>query len=584
MIGGLWLMHQSWFEMNDLKKRILNNATWIPLYACQEIDRCGKIGCVGYKAEFWGCGTIALSAESREKAHSLTWMNNGIGYESIPWIDENEGYFPSDVYKDSENGLRGIRLALCQSFEDPDEDDLILHQDFVLALGLKREGDVWVCPQEGYIEVAHLTRTSNGHPSLLEVRAEHLKDYLCARKMILSLATYRERIAIIKDSPCFTFAEDNVQENCRWRGYIQEIHEGGEPFGAKVSIFHLARNDIDESEDIPVMGEETDQNIDVTHCENNFSGELCYRISGEFWKQEIIEPAIRSPRIAHDEIPSPIFFIVDSEGHRESKNTLDMEGRWLWFSPSVISAILVYRGTCLQWYTAHTGSVRFLQSINIHFGVNQLGFINVYAKDIVYLPVWLQLIWAGYNLSPDGKVSSELLASQVRAEPAETQAPEDFLLKGIKLLNKKSVQKLGFQLIRETETMFSISEKCHRFRCINRDGLYSLAKDLARITADSIDVTSLKKILAPLKEEKWGSLKTLENYLGTIISLSEAKLIMAPLFAIYDLRLADAHLPKNDYKSQLDLLKIDEAKPSVWQGYQMLHMCVSAIYSIIEML
>jgi hypothetical protein len=167
------------------------------------------------------------------------------------------------------------------------------------------------------------------------------------------------------------------------------------------------------------------------------------------------------------------------------------------------------------------------------------------------------------------------------AAPAETQEPEDFLLKGIKALNILSIARLGFQIIRETDALFTIISKCHRFRSINLDGLYALAKDLARITADSIDSTKLQKIIVPPKGEKWGSLKSLENYLGTLVHLEESKFIMAPLFAIYDLRLADAHLPKSNYEKQYQLLNINIEQPFVWQEYQMLNSCVTTIYRII---
>lgn len=45
-------------------------------------------------------------------------------------------------------------------------------------------------------------------------------------------------------------------------------------------------------------------------------------------------------------------------------------------------------------------------------------------------------------------------------------------------------KKLGFHVIRETDSLCVILKKCHRFRSADRGGLYALAKDLARITAD----------------------------------------------------------------------------------------------------
>ena len=38
----------------------------------------------------------------------------------------------------------------------------------------------------------------------------------------------------------------------------------------------------------------------------------------------------------------------------------------------------------------------------MHFGVNALGFVNVFAKDIGFLREWEQQIWAGFNVGPEG--------------------------------------------------------------------------------------------------------------------------------------------------------------------------------------
>jgi hypothetical protein len=55
-----------------------------------------------------------------------------------------------------------------------------------------------------------------------------------------------------------------------------------------------------------------------------------------------------------------------------------------------------------------------------------LGLITVYAKDLAYLPEWQQQIWAGFNISPEGGISKELYASQVKAVAPRTLAPKIF--------------------------------------------------------------------------------------------------------------------------------------------------------------
>ncbi|MBA7556361.1 hypothetical protein ES705_49066 [subsurface metagenome] len=196
------------------------------------------------------------------------------------------------------------------------------------------------------------------------------------------------------------------------------------------------------------------------------------------------------------------------------------------------------------------------------------------------LPDWQQKIWAGYNISPEGKVSKELLASQMEAVPASTQAPEALLLKGLTMLNRLAKEKYGITIIRPHEQIPELIERSHRFRATNKDGLFALAKDLARITADSLDAKAMQKLVPPPKGTKWGSLKSLENLLATTLDPSRARAILSPLVGIYELRHADAHLSKKDIEDTFKLLNVDRKLPTIIQGYQLLNSCVSSIYEI----
>jgi hypothetical protein len=106
-----------------------------------------------------------------------------------------------------------------------------------------------------------------------------------------------------------------------------------------------------------------------------------------------------------------------------------------------------------------------------------------------------------------------------------------------------------------------------------------LAKDLARLTADSIEVKALHKIVVP-KNEKRGSLKSLERVLATRIEPDAAHNIMTPLFGVYDMRQGDAHLPSSELVETLKTLEIDLNANPVFQGYQLLHRFVICLYEI----
>jgi hypothetical protein len=220
----------------------------------------------------------------------------------------------------------------------------------------------------------------------------------------------------------------------------------------------------------------------------------------------------------------------------------------------------------------------------VHFGVNALGRVNVYAKDIGYLWEWEQQIWAGSNVGPEGCVSEELLAAQAEGRPADTQAPERFLPRAFDLLNETTTAKFGFRLFREHADFGTLLADTHRFRATDQPGLLALAKDLARLTADSIDKTAIQKIVPPPKGEKWGPLKSLEKLMAAKIGPGKAHDLFTPLFGIYELRLADAHLAGSDIDEAFSMARVDREQPFVFQGYRLLHSCVSALYSVLEVL
>jgi hypothetical protein len=579
-------VEQMWFEMPEVRRRKLANAVWIPLRAMHRIEEIGADWHAGYKSEFYGVGTLAVPTANKREAEELGWTDVGILHHHSGRVEENK-YIPADIYQDHRGALSAVHLVLDQRGNSAENSEWHLHQDFAITLGLKREGDSWVRPDEGYIEVAKLSKRADGSPSLLEVRASHLRDYLCARGMALYVTSYRDRVEVVEDASHIAWPENPVRQikaNDRWEGRVYPIHEGGMFYGEKTAVLHIARTDVDQDEDVPVFGLPTDDNVTLKSWTKEHAGRKLYRVQGELWRTEWIEPASQSPIVRGDRTPPTVFFITDAEGKLENRETLVAGGRWLWFRPEVMPALAHRRGGSLSWYTRDTGSVGCSPDYSVHFGVNSLGLINVYTKDIALLPEWQQKVWAGYNVSPEGKVSEELLASQMKADPADTHAPEEFLAKGLSKLNYVARANLGITILRQHDQVPELIAHAHRFRATDKEGLFALAKDLARLTADSIDASALQKLVSPPQGIKWRSLKSLENLLATRIDPNRARAMLGPLFGIYDLRLADAHLASQELSDALSKVNVDQNAPYVTQGYQLLHACVSSIYGICQVI
>jgi hypothetical protein len=580
-------MEQKWFEMTEVRKRRFDNAVWIPLRAAEN-NETGEFGSLGYMSEYFAVGSLAVPLRKRQSVEKLGWMDLGPihdhgGYMHGTWPARGgrtrARYVATGEFEDERKGC--VPLVLSQRGNSAERSVWHIHPDFVITLGLKREGNVWVAMDEDYIEVVRLKLDEDGSPRLMEVRADHLKDYLCARRMALFVSWYRHRLEIVEAEPHFKWPTPDglYKDGERWEGRITAIHEGGEPFGGSMAVMHVTRTNLDFEEDVPRIG------ISDESATSSFTRQLSerrrlYRIDGEVWRNEWVEPGARSTRIRRDDPDPPIAFVVDPDGKKQVAKTLIDSGRWLWFKPDLIPALLAHRGGALEWYTRETGGVKGSPDYNVHFGVNSLGLVNAYAKDVALLPEWLQRIWAGFNVSPEGKVSAELFSAQGQGVPARTQAPEQYLGVGIRFLNESFEQRFGIPLFHH-DTPDGL-KLCHRFRAINAPGLYGLAKDLVRAVVENIDTSALHKIVAPPKKEKWGSLKSLEQVLATVVGKKNAYIALGPLHGIYNLRLADAHISSNDLDEAYALARVDRALPFVMQGRDLLIVCVTCVHLIAE--
>ena len=572
--------NKAWFDFGPRIKRTYAKATWIPLRLF-ETKKVGNFGDEDYSAIFEGVHSLAVPIAHRSIGEEYSWSGD---HEHRPWTDDAT-YFPADTYKGNVEGAFATRLVLRQHIPGERADVWHLHQDLVIGLGLKREGDVWVRPDERCIDVARLRRNEEGWPVALEIRSEFLRDYLCARGCALRLATYRDMDAVVLELGDIDFPSEGVQEDTENGKLFKRawaVDSMGGPFGSKTAVFKVSRTDIDPEEDVPVMAPETDGNTQSKNYSFTRGGQMRWRVMTEFRRDEWLEPADASPRVRWDKVASAVNFIVESDGGRMNADDLDDEdiGRWLWFSPEIVPSLLAQPGSKLQWYTRDTGGLSTPSDPSVHFGINESGLVTVYAYDVARLPEWERRHWSGFNVTPEGKVSAELLSAQVRVEIAKTLAPEQVFAEIRLTASLAFEQRFGVPLFRHHDQIDEILARIHRFRALDEPGLLSLAKDVARVTADAIDIVKVQSIFPPPPSEKRGSLKSLEAALAAISNAELAHITMSPNFAAYDLRLDDAHLPKSDRLASFKILAIEESDTFMTKGFKLLDETVLAWYRI----
>ncbi|UHQ19084.1 hypothetical protein LVB87_12960 [Lysobacter sp. KIS68-7] len=577
-------MDQDWFEMRAERRRPHSGQTWIPLRALLSRAQ-GDVGQLGYLEDFSGALSIAVPSNFRAAAEELEWGDSGLANSHGAYASPDGSYKTVDTFQFDDGVDAGVHLVLAQ--RNPIGDDVWhLNQDLVLALGLIEDGDAWVQPDENFAVVAKRVRRADASVAAILIRTDFLCDYLCARGLALRLLTYRDRVSIEASAGHITWPggqQNDALADGRFTGRVDRIHPGGDREGATVAVFHSWRTDVDVEADVPIMGPETDDGTDHTHRRFTRAGPVLHRISGEVWRCEWIEPAARSPCVRGDHVPSSTSFIVNAAGDRRGADELNDEdiGLWLWFDAAIVRDLLALRAGRLEWYTHDTGGLEGEPGYTIHFGINEAGLINVYARDVARLSEWHRRFWAGRNLYPDGRLSAELAMSHIEARVADTTAPEQRIADLLTGIDAAARESWGFPIFRQHGIENQLLASLHRFRGVDRSSLLELAKDVARLTADRIDAESLQRFAPPTAQLKGtGSLKSLERALAVHEGAARARSMMGPLAGIYDLRVGAAHLPGSEIEAAFALAGIDPNASSYNQSLQLLTALAQSLESI----
>ena len=552
-----------WIEAADLTSLRFDKATWIPLVASVTEFEVGKPGHCGHRESYRSTESLIVSTAKREQFASSDWqsINRSGGTDGV-WADKEGIRHPGSFDGDSDF----IYPVIQRSFDSGETDIWTLQQEIEIALRLIRVGDEWICPRENDVVVAKLNRRADGLPRELLIRAEHLRDYLCAKQAALILCGFYLREAVEQKFSAMPF-EGNNQETKFAIGEreltLTAIHEGGSPFGLETSIIHVSRESVNLKDDVPKMPQPTeDPGMIVENYTARESGRKLHRLASRVWTKHWIEPAPTSPRILGDEVETQVHFHVENQktGTVAGKELKAYRG-WLWFKPSVISRLLEQKKGVLRWYTGDTGEVGPSRDQTLHFGVNSLGLINVLGYKMADLPEWAQKIWVADNLVPEGGLSEELHMSQNLARPASTHAPEQSLYHNLRMLQRECERVFGQKLFLELPDEPSFFRRIHRFHADSMESVCRLCKELHRTITEQIDLGGINAKIDPgnaegANKEKLRQIKRIAKWMDTLGR--DGRKITGPLAAVADLRQGDAHTTGEQLRAALTILQIPE--------------------------
>ncbi|WP_416799474.1 hypothetical protein [Ciceribacter azotifigens] len=568
------VLSKEWFELQDHRRRMFSRAVWIPVYGTVLPLERGRYPDIGHVEETLAVGSAVIFNNKREKAEKLDWHYWTLD-NSTPYVGDDGQFFEAESFYDHPDERLGLRLVLTHYLNSAHPRQVFINQDFVLAYGLIEEGDYWLRPNEGYEQVVRLKRRDDGTITFVEIRSEYLKDYLAARNAALRLYYYRQRRAIIPNDPKFEWPKDFSlvsKPNDRLEVRCNEIDASGDSPGTTWAMFKAWRTDVDPEEEVPDFSgndDEATETESTTGVRGDEGGR--FLVAGEMWRGEWIEPAAKSCRIGYEEPDEALMVQIDGGGGRVDLKTLNYEevGKYLWFKPEVVNDLLSRRGASMNWYTHDTGGISPSPDWLLHFGVNKLGLINAYAYDVARRPLWERRIWAAHNCRPDGGVSEELLQVQMACNPANTKSPEFLIHNAISWLAHVFQEKFAAELLRNHHEIEVLEGRIHRFRAIDENGLRSLAKDVVKATIERINKNSLLIALGESGSDK-GTLKLLQSLLAKYTDETYAYSRMSPLFGVYDLRAADAHLSSSDVEECYVRIGVDRSAPLVQQAVQLI--------------
>ncbi len=568
-------MKREWMLQSRETRRRFDNSTWVPLRASgkREEGR-GDLKDIGYISEYFGCGSVAFSPENRGNADRLGWSEIGIGHSARPYAYDDGHYSPVEEFQYNDKQPIGVELVYEHDQPVVGGRQWILSPDLIIALRLVKEGTSWVRPEEDFVEVVREKLDKDGSHTSIEIKREFLLDYLAARGLALKVSYYRQRVENISSLQGGDYEGLAETEEERDGGRFElSLRELENVFGGSWASFRVWRTDIDPDEDAPVMGPERDDNTESEQREGHRGGYAGVMVEGEFWRDEWIDHKERSVRVRGDEDSARPHFITDTDGTRTASRDLKDEdiGRWLWFRPGVVNELLARRGFSLKWYTAETGAIISTSGYQTHFGVNSADLVTVYAYDIAKLLTWEQHVWASHNVAPDGKVSAELLMSQVETQPASTEASEVLLFETMRLLERSFKHKHGFPLFNHEIDDQDAMQIVSRFVSTDRAALLRLAKELVRVFSDRLNVRELRKLSTHADREKLGSNKLLQDILAQKVGVEKARSVFGVIAGVYDMRVADAHPTGDKVADALILAGIDTSQSYLKQGQQLIY-------------
>lgn len=199
------------------------------------------------------------------------------------------------------------------------------------------------------------------------------------------------------------------------------------------------------------------------------------------------------------------------------------------------------------------GSLYKNQKHMIQFGINPNGKVIMWLGDIGKLELEEQHYLRSENIQSDHNIYSEFYEAEIESVWADP-SNEKKLLKNRMLFHEMALTQLNVSIAQLEPETIRIASKIKRPLFSSEDAFAEVIIPMNMLFVESINNKSLKSNLKQfenidLKDKK--GLKLLELWLTNVLKIQDASKVISPLFVLYDLRIAMAHLQTEERKEEL---------------------------------
>lgn len=541
---------QRFFDMDSERKVPLEMREWIPLKASKHVKNDKKFGTLDYRENTLLLNSIMIPVQDKEEALKMEPGDLDFYSGSSSYVGNEDAYHPAEKIHLGFNDVGGISPVLEQKFGGGNRPFWHLNQDIIMAFNLLQEKNYWMASSNGFEKVAKIEFNKDGAPSLLKIRTDYIKDYLCARGMGLYINSYSSRVFVFckEEKDTIEIKGEFVKEekdHYRWERFKKESIDGNQ----NTTMFW-----------------------------------------SELRKSDWVSPGNKSYHVGRD-ARSELSFTINTSGDTLPQNKLvenaAANGRliWLWFKPECVPDLLSKRGFHIEWARSQLGIIKYGLENEVTFGIHESGYLNVYAKEIGQIPYWQQKIWHAHHVKPGDGLAEDLYQARVKVQwSSSARSPETLLINAHNQLDNVFKIVYGITFFSKNINTDQNLKEVHRFVSISEKGLCDLTTELNERFVNCINLKAMVKII---KKNNPGAMKSIrENHPLSVlkaflithgVSDNEEDKITTPLSGIRKLRNDRSHRTEQDLSSYLSMANIRENVHPIHQGYDLLNSYVNVL-------